>query len=575
MLRRVFGPLSLRSALPLRPSPLPRVSQYVSLQHVARGEYLVGVPSPLSFREGIEVELGSATGLVMQADAHGVMVAFGDDRVPRDGYLSQLTHDCTPDDLHVGFFRYWHSWWNRDTVEEAESLAAWPTFNRLLDGLGEAFPQADIDMLDIGAWKHVLRRSRSTSATGACGFAVRELKQLPDSAILHLAKLCQLGVECGFPQFMLYGRINILAKVDEPQGQNDGRPICVLPATYRLWSSVMCTQLLRFWSTRMPSSIMGGLPGRAARDVTYSLQQAVEDAQREHEPLSGFVLDIIKCFNALPRQPLQRLLIHLGLLPPFASSWTASLNRLLRASSFCGDISLGQPSTTGAPEGDALSVAAAIACCWMLDRLLSQFSVRPALFVDNWAWCADSHELHGYAVAQLLDFTASLRLSVDWNKSFAWSRDKEGVEWWRNVGRLFLPPGVPLKVLPDAKDLGTAMRYRGVKVFGCLRQRQAEGLRRLRALKFQPRPLQNKARLIQCSIWPAIFYGSEAHCVSLKAMSELRTAAARALVGTHSHTNPHLALSHFGSWFARPGALLSDNVSASPPKSPTQYSECW
>ena len=371
-------------------------------------------------------------------------------------------------------------------------------------------------MLNVAAWRSVIQKSKSRSATGSCGFAVKELKILPDAAIRHLALLCNQAVKFGFPDFMLHGRVNVLAKVDSPQGFNDGRPICVLSTIYRWWSSVLCTQLLKFWAPKMPPSLMGGLPGRAARDVTFSLQQAVEISQLAQDPLSGFVLDIIKCFNALPRQPIQQLLTHLGCPPALATSWTRSLGELRRASSFCGDVSEGRHSTTGAPEGDAISVAACLAVGWLLSQALETFGVIPSLFVDNWSWSTASAELNGYALQELLSVTAALRLSVDWSKSFAWARDKGSAEWWTDVGTHFLPPGVPLRMLSSAKDLGTAMRYRGAKVLGCAKQRLAEGLRRLQVLKFQPRPLQNKAYLIQASVWPATFYGTEAHCLSLK-----------------------------------------------------------
>ena len=398
-------------------------------------------------------------------------------------------------------------------------------------------------MLDISIWRYVLQRSKSRSATGACGFAVKDLKALPDLAIQHLALLCDRAVRFGFPDFLIQGRVNTLAKVDSPQGYNDGRPICVLSTIYRWWSSVFCTQLLKFWAHRMPPCIVGGLPGRAARDVTFSLQQAVELSHLAQEPLSGFVLDIVKCFNALPRKPREKLLTHLGCPSVLAESWIRSLGKLQRASSFCGNISEGHCSTTGAPEGDAICVAACIAVGWLLSQVLEMFGVRPALFVDNWSWSAEDPELNGFALQELLSVTSALKLTVDWTKSFAWARDKDSASWWKSTGVCFLPPHVGLRLLPAAKDLGTAMRYRGAKVLGCVKQRLAEGLRRWAALKFLPRPLQNKAYLTQTSEWPATFYGTEAHCISIKHVATLRTAACRALMGGHSHTNPFLALS--------------------------------
>ena len=256
-----------------------------------------------------------------------------------------------------------------------------------------------------------------------------------------------------------------------------------------------------------------------------------------------FVLDITKCFNAFPRQPIKKLLIHLGTPPCLAEAWIQCLARLQRASSFSGDISEGHFSTTGIPEGDAISVAAAIAACWLLASVLEEYGVQPALFVDNWSWSTEGAEFNGYALVELLSVVSALRLTIDWSKSFGWARDKLSLKWWRQIGSLHLPPHIPLRLLADAKDLGTAMRYRGPKVLGCAKDRVTEGVRRLKCLKFQPRPLANKAYIIQAAIWPTIFYGTEGHCLSAKNMMLLRTEAARALLGSHSHTNPFLALS--------------------------------
>ena len=128
--------------------------------------------------------------------------------------------------------------------------------------------------------------------------------------------MCGLRPFFGMPDFLMHGRVCVLSKCDCPKAFNDGRPITVLSAIYRLWSSVLSLQLLRLWQHKLPSSIYGGVPGRSARDITFALQHRIEAALLNKEELSGFVLDLTKCFNLLPRPPLGQLLPAFGLPSP-------------------------------------------------------------------------------------------------------------------------------------------------------------------------------------------------------------------------------------------------------------------
>ena len=506
------------------------------------GEFLLRVPFPQQYREGSEVMVDEHPGLVVAVEGDKVHVAVGQACPQPPAALVQVHNDCTPQELHAGFFQFWDPFWNRDTVEESTSLDCWPAFQAILQRSPPSWPAVTVDMHDLATWRMVLRKSSAKSATGACGFAVSELKCLPDNSLSHLVSLCAKAVQYGFPDVLLAGRVNVLAKVDDPLGYGDGRPICIMPAIYRLWTSVLCTQPLRAWTPLMPAGIMGGLPGRSARDVTYLLQHWIEVSARSNTVLSGFVLDIIKCFNALPRQPVGALLRHLGCPPALADAWIGGLNRMTRSASFCGCISGPRGSTSGCPEGDAVSVAAAIAVCWILCVTLEDFGVCPALYVDNWSWTSDLPELHTVALQETLNITSALRLEVDWRKSFAWARDAESAEWWKQFGPTLLPSPDVFKLLTSAKDLGVAMRYRGPRTLGCLHQRLAEGHARLRRLKHMPLPLASKARIIQSAVWPAVFFGSEGHAVGLRKLAALRTSATKALVGGHHHANPFLAM---------------------------------
>ena len=315
-------------------------------------------------------------------------------------------------------------------------------------------------------WVAVCRKMKTKSASGACGFSVRELKALPLSALQILANLFHQSTLYGLPDFLLLGRVNVLAKTVDPQGYNDGRPICILPVLYRAWMSVFCQTLLRRWAPSLPKGLFGGVPGKSARDITYYLQHQIEHSFLQDEPISGFVLDIVKCFNALPRAPRRALMCHLGAPEAAVHTWLEGLSRLGRASSFVGDVSLPAYSTTGIPEGDGTSVAAAVAVGWLFCEVASDFGLSPLVFVDNWSWFTDDHELNAAGVAQAGHLASSLRIQIDWRKSFGWSRHVEGQRWWLQHASALGPAGAAVNVLPEAKNLGVAMRYRNSRALG-------------------------------------------------------------------------------------------------------------
>ena len=433
------------------------------------GEWKIAVPSPQLYRPGLPVRAGATDGLVVSTLEDAVIFAAGTEVPPSVGNITQLHHDCTPDELHRGFADFWRPWWQRDSQAEAVTLHKWPAFQRFLQQYPPPWEPLHVDVGNVQHWLDAIKAMRSTSAPGACGFTVPEVKMLPLAAVRHLVLFLPHSLPFGLPTFLLTGRVNVLAKVPDPTGYTDGRPICILPVLYRLWTSVCCKQLLRVWSARMPPGVCGGLPGRSARDITYYLQHIIELSCLSDTPVSGFVLDIVKCFNALPRPPIEALLIHLGCPPHLAQGWIYGLHRMGRASTFAGDVSTLTYSTTGVPEGDGMSVAAAVAVGWLFATVVRDFGLSPQVYIDNWAWSTEQDELHAAGVEQTLQLVKAMRIEVDWRKTFAWSRHRQGRKWWSTHAAALAPPGVTINVLQEAKDLGAAMRYFGTRALGTIK----------------------------------------------------------------------------------------------------------
>ena len=181
-----------------------------------------------------------------------------------------------------------------------------------------------------------------------------------------------------------------LAKNDCPQGLHHSRPITILATSYRLWAGVAARGILCNWSTWFPDHIFGCLPGRSSRDLSLSLECLIERARLEQSPLLGFSIDIVKAFNNLPRLPLRALLEHLQVPPDIVETWFAFLDCVLRHPTFHNDLGVGLMSTTGAPEGDPLSVIGMLALCYAAHCWPGQGDSQLRSYVDNFTYTCET-----------------------------------------------------------------------------------------------------------------------------------------------------------------------------------------
>ena len=170
---------------------------------------------------------------------------------------------------------------------------------------------------------------------------------------------CIQGVQ-DWPHAFQWARIVLPGKVADPCQIRDGRPINILALLYRLAMKSIAREVLMHLSFRLPPSIVGGLPGRDGSLLWYHSQFLIEKTLAEDGELHGAVTDLQKFFNGIPRSALAKLMISFGIPPFFAHSWMNLLNCLKRSVIVAGDYSFPQTSTCGVPEGDPLSVIAAV-----------------------------------------------------------------------------------------------------------------------------------------------------------------------------------------------------------------------
>ena len=452
--------------------------------------------------------------------------------------LQQFQSDCTPQGVGKALIQFWHPIWSRDTPAQESSLDEWTMFQQVAADLPQQ-PPVPVNMLDMSAWHHAVAKLPRYKATGCCGFHNSDIKTLPPKAIEDLANLFSAAANTSFPPELQLARVAVLGKVPFPTNASQARPITILSNLYRLWARVLCQQIIKTWSLRFPAGILGCLKNRSAQDLAYLTQQLAETSQIEGGTCSGLTLDLRKAFNFLPRAPIGELLRRLGVPPQLVQFWLMGLSSVQRLFQCGPDLGPPLPGTTGAPEGDPVSVLAMLSVCFLFHHMLSPV-VRPASYMDNWSWTSELREAHGPALQGLIELTDCLRMQVDWSKTYFWSTSASDRAWWRTGAYVLLPPGVHVPVLHHVRELGAHISFSRRHALGHMIQTLDDAIAKLHRLFHEPSPLLVKAQIVQQGVWPSAFYGALSVAPGRHRFQALRCNAARAIVGRH-HTMSSMA----------------------------------
>ena len=138
----------------------------------------------------------------------------------------------------------------------------------------------------------------------------------------------------------------------------DKRPLSVLPVVYRIWASARMGQLDGWFRSWVPDSVFSAEGGRGSVEAwktsALGIEEVLTGAADSH--LRLFVADVIKSFDTVDREILDRVLSSLGLLGWFGHAYFEYHAHLrLRFKLASG---LGEPWTRdgGIPQGCPLSM---------------------------------------------------------------------------------------------------------------------------------------------------------------------------------------------------------------------------
>eukprot|EP00435_Cladocopium_sp_Y103_P071758 s627_g38.t1 len=424
------------------------------------------------------------------------------------------------EEMFARFQSEWQTRWDRHLNIPSDQWDPLISFFQLAKAPGAEQPYVPITP---ERWIKSLRSKKSTAAQGPDGWTRSDLLKLPHDltcAILRIIHQVETG-NMQWPRQWLVGIVHSLEKHEQPAAVTGYRPITIFSLIYNV-------------------------PHRCTTNMWMTLQQVIEGNFSSGLPTNGAVLDIIKCFNHLPRIPIFGILRHMGAAPPVLHAWHLALTMMERRFAIRGSVGQALKSSTGCAEGDSLSVVGMVA----INEFLAQWMLRKApqvrliSFVDNLElFSSDPHALLT-STRVLEEALALLDLQVDKNKTYLWSTQG-------SFRKLFIQHGYNVKTA--ARDVGAHLQYNRVATNFTITQKIESFKDRWKSLALSPATYHQKLRAAKVVAWPNMLHGISSAHLGDPWYEDMRTALLRALGEHKPGCSPPLHLSLFEFPSADPG----------------------
>ena len=144
----------------------------------------------------------------------------------------------------------------------------------------------------------------------------------------------------------------------------------------------------------------------------------MSEAHATDQLVCGFVVDLVKAYNTLPRYVVLYASKLLGVAQTTLVGWSGALALLCRHFAVRNSFSEGLSSTTGLPEGCGLSCLGMLVLDVLLHRWMAALegTISTFTFVDNWEVLLRREDLVESAYARLGTFVRLLDLELDAKK---------------------------------------------------------------------------------------------------------------------------------------------------------------
>ena len=280
----------------------------------------------------------------------------------------------------------------------------------------------------------------------------------------------------------------------------------------------------------------GSLPKRSSKNVWYHLQGLIEYTFACENQAAGAVIDIIKCFNCLPREPLLAIGIHIGLCTSVIRPWASALTSIQRRFTIRGSVGPSVMSCCGFPEGDPLSIIAMAIANLTLDRWIAirYPTIQTWTYVDNIETVCSSGTQAQESLGALEAFCEALDLQIDPKKTYCWTTSREQRKELKEQ---------EIQTLKAARDLGGHMNYSKWDTKSTILEKIEKFAPFWRRLSRSSAPKFQKLRCLKVSAWPNMFHSISISSLGHVHFEKIRTKVMQSLGFNTYGANPKLQLS--------------------------------
>eukprot|EP00438_Fugacium_kawagutii_P023955 Skav232717 [mRNA] locus=scaffold4051:89627:96304:+ [translate_table: standard] len=443
-----------------------------------------------------------------------------------------IQHLSTPPLIHDELQRFWGPRWWKDHLPPP---SAW---DRIAAFACAYLPSQSMDYkpISVSGWSDVVKKFTSKSARGPDGYDNLDLQWMPDCFRSELVQILQSAETFGiWPQSLLQGFVHSLPKEDGAVSADRHRPIIIYSQVYRGWSSLRARALLLHVQRLATSHQLGFLPGCEPADLWALLQGLVESDHQRGTGLLGYVTDLRKAFETLPREPIRQLALHFGAPKEVIELWHAFLSTTERRFLVQGDISAPLISNIGYPEGCALSCVAMSFVGLTLHAYLRVYApgVVCLSFVDNLEVYGSTCYQLQWGITCLQTWIEMWHLELDLAKTYTWGTHPSLRDALEGMGH---------RVERAQKDLGAQLVYGKGHVIAEQRVRLSSLDALWPKLRATPCPEPSKWMALQQAFWQRALYGIAICPLGWQHLKHLRTEAMRALGYKRAGASPALRL---------------------------------
>eukprot|EP00435_Cladocopium_sp_Y103_P022522 s2144_g5.t1 len=479
--------------------------------------------------------------IIAERPQHVVFDRFVKWKDPDDWSISQLRIIADQTKLQSLTGEAWSSMWMREP--EHDALDNWTEAIDTLQHLRE-FPQLMYQPLDADEWKRNAKSVPKKSARGSCGFTCKELVFMPNILLEWLLTLL-MEIEKGsfhWPSSLMVARVVMLGKTsDRPKCPLQTRPITIASRIYRNWARYRSLQIISHVQKFLPPAIAGTAAGVSSDMLAAHVLLEVEQALLDGIPRMGITIDLVKCFNQIPRKPVLAAMLKIGIPAEYVTALDSMFLQLRRVLELSGEIGPKLKSTTGVPEGCAMSLVSMISLTvWVakyIEASVHSSAAQCLAYADNWAIITKTIGDLQTGVQALDNIVRMLRMNISVEKSWTWAthaQQRKALSTVQLAGR-----SVPTKLVTE--ELGCDVSYCKKVSKKVTKKRIAKTVRVLGRVGAKKLPKRFKAQMTNQLSAGISGYGSALVYHTVSDLRVLRTAICRSLGRSRAGNSPYLS----------------------------------